>query len=335
VQRMQEVVQGISSTLAPSSHPLTLDAGEQSSAQVRVKRGANSRVALLEESAQCMEMMAEQLKQLSAERTVKDRQIEQLQEKLNLLTSTSLYFPPQLTPSSTTSLTSSPCAGEYREENVEKRESGGASCRSPLPSLTFLSSTGLSSPSSSIRLVIRPLVSLLLLSLPFFRILDVNAQHEVESGWPTSQLLHRLFVWKQGQNPAKADHRFRSLFVWKDSLDSSEEDFAPLVHQMGTRLQKGGELAPPRVVQYESSKREVREVLLGNKPKCDCVWRLQKGDGCVYETQVSFWLGARDGQSLVRDEGERQMQTQPISGYLLVAVAYQNAIRMDDSVDSH
>ena len=152
---------------------------------------------------------------------------------------------------------------------------------------------------------VRPLLSLLLIAVPTYQLVDVNAVHEEETGWQSSAITNKLIAWSLSKDELKADV---SPLVKK--VERSDDDG-------GVRLR--------RINQYPGSGRALMELLQGERQKADLHWRFFKPDGAVWEVPCTSWLAARE-----RRHEEEGAVLPDSAGYVMLAMASRDAVKIDD-----
>ena len=246
-----------------------------------------AKVAVLEEAVHRMERLVQLLNDPSVAGQLKDRHLRAMQQQLQLIRASSTSL------STSTHSTPTP---------------PGTAQPPPLPSLfpstfSFLSRWDCSAVLSSF---IRPLVSLLLVSMPEYVVVDVNAQHQLDTGWEAASIINKLLAWSLSKDDEKAD-------------------VSPLVKK-AEREGSDGALRLKRVHQYPGSGRLLRELLSGSRQKADIRWRFYRPGGQLWETPCTCWLAAKDASSR-SDDGQDHCC---LPGYVIIAAASQDAIRVDD-----
>ena len=244
-----------------------------------------AKVAVLEDAVQQMERLAQLFDNASVASRLKDRHIHALQAQLQLLTEAST--------SSHTHTRSLPGPDGTQAPAFPSLSPSTFSFLSRLDCSTVLSS------------FVRPLISLLLVSMPDYLVVDVNAQHATDTGWSAASITNKMIAW--------------SL-----SKDASKSDVSPLIKKE-ERQEESGAVRLRRVKQYPGSGQLLRGLLHGSRQKVDMHFRFYRPDGQLWETPCTCWLAAEEPRRV----GDGRALCGP-PGFVIIAAASQEAVRVDD-----
>ena len=159
---------------------------------------------------------------------------------------------------------------------------------------------------------IRPLISILLIRLPDFTVVDANLQHQTETGWPTTAITNKSLSWSCSSTR-------------QPTHDMSH--MCPLVKRVEplATTGSGAGLRVRRVHQYPGSGRSLKELVAGRKQRAEMLWRFYRPDGCLMETPCTAWLAAREG----RDEASGEVTLAP-AGFVFLAAETADVVKVDE-----
>ena len=250
-----------------------------------------SKVQMLEAAVERMERLVHSFHRHCTDIELRDRHIAALQQRLAQVGAASTHSPPP---------------------NMGRPLSSAGAASSPLSPPTFSFLSRLDS-SAALRVFIRPLISLLLIRLPDFVVVDANQQHELETGWPTAAIVNKSLSWSCSKQPRKHDHDLSYMCPLVKKIEP------PLPHAHdGSRLVR-------RVHQYPSSGSRLKELLGGMQQRAELLWRFYRPDGGLYETPCTAWLAARES----RDESSGEVVVAP-AGFVCMAAATADVVKVDE-----
>ena len=256
--------------------------------------GVGSKVSVLEAAVERLQQLQRLFHTACETNEVKDREIARLQQRLQHLQ------PAERGAEEETALVSR-CAC-YRPTSAA---SGAISATVDCDAASTFSFMSRLDASAALRVYIRPLVSQLLVSVPEYRVVDVNAQHETGSGWRSSAILN-------------------TLIAWSHSTQLDRSDVCPLLKKV--ERDHSGALRCSKVRQYPSSSLQFRQLLRGDRDRADFPWRIYRPDGRLYEAPSTMCMAGRERRNA--DDGSIAVTSQ----FILVTSNWDDAIMVDDAL---
>ena len=279
-----EAKEGGALTVAPangssnSSRRRVRSAAQRSSGEGAEDEERPVKVRVLERAVAQMERLVQRFHRHCTEVELRDRHIAALHQQLRLVGSDATQRPPPPSSSLPSSQALSPTT------------------------FSFLSHLDYS---ASLNVFVRPLISLLLIRLPGYLLVDANSQHALETGWPSSSICNRSLAWTL-------------------SKDEYKQDVSPLVKKV-ERLPHDGGLQVKSVIQYPGNGKHLKDLVQGEKQTVAMTFRFYRPDGRLYETPCTAWLAAKESRNV--DSGDVVVEP---AGFVVLAAATAEALQVED-----